>query len=210
MKKMPCSIYFCASYYSPFCSYFTRYYVTWVFIRSEWSLSVHKANNPSIWLTEEKQSHVEEPKIFPYNKYESPPIVSLKTNDPSSPRSNDGSWSIPSPFHHYSQALLSRKNLSCTFFFANTWSKTQSGVVLCPLLLRSASPLFHLSLSFFSFCPLLSLFSQPYSFKWLSHRFTVYVIPDHSDLKSVFEKGDTQTLSSLSSLSLITTIFFSI
>lgn len=51
-----------------------------------------------------------------------------------------------------------------------------------------------------------SLFSQPYSFEWLSHRFTVYVIPDHSDLKNIFEKGE---LYPLCHLSLITTTFSS-
>lgn len=138
-----------------------------------------------------------EPKLSPYNKYESPHIISLKIEIHHRHYSNDGSLSVPLPFHHHNQALLGReKKIWLTIFcLPSTWSKMHSGVAFFFSSLQSASLLFHLSLSFFSFPlslpPLFPRFGETCMSLWFMSR------PEHSDRK-------TQTLSSLS-LSHITT-----
>lgn len=94
-----------------------------------------------------------EPKLSPYNKYESPHIISLKIEIHHRHYSNDGSLSVPLPFHHHNQALLGRKKKIWLTIFClpSTWSKMHSGVAFFFSSLQSASLLFHLSLSFFSF-----------------------------------------------------------
>lgn len=195
MKKMPRSICLCASHSSPFCSLSYSLLCDTGFIRSEWSLSVHKATDPSIQLTEEKQSHVGEPKMFsPHNKYESPRSISLKIKIHQRHRSNDGSLSNPSRFHCYNQSLLSLK--ICLVFPPPPSSP------IPPLIFNH-----HVFLTFVSLSPhLLSLISLFLQFGGTFPPVQFTSRPEQADLRSIFGKrGDIQPLSSLSSL--LTTFF---
>lgn len=137
-----------------------------------------------------------EPKLSPYNKYESPHIISLKIEIHHRHYSNDGSLSVPLPFHHHNQALLGReKKIWLTIFcLPSTWSKMHSGVAFFfhPFS-QQVSSFICLCLSSHSLflSPLFPRFGETCMSLWFMSR------PEHSDRK-------TQTLSSLS-LSHITT-----
>lgn len=128
-----------------------------------------------------------EPKLSPYNKYESPHIISLKIEIHHRHYSNDGSLSVPLPFHHHNQALLGRKKKIWLTIFCLPKRRIQASLFFFHPFSQQVSSFICLCLSSHSLflSPLFPRFGETCMSLWFMSR------PEHSDRK-------TQTLSSLS------------